>query len=382
MSRSQPSSLSPVLLIPGDGGNQLEARRLPSSQWFKLWLDVWQLRSSRLRAWADTIKIVYDREKRVSRNVEGVETRVPGWGSTETVEYLDPSWSAWLIGDVGNYLHDMVEYFTSLGYKRGETIRAAPYDFRYGPQSQAEYFTKMRGLVEEMYSTSGQPVTIISHSMGGLFGLYFLQQQSLTWLETHVKTFVPLNTPWRGAVIQLNTYASGYNMGIDMIDPLVIREEQRSYETGVFIMPLRHTWRDQDQVLLQTPARNYTVRNMAQFFQDINFSQGMEMMDNIAGYVNLTHPRVRTVCLYTLGVKTPVKLVYKDQETFPDSQPDRVMGDGDGTVTRESLEGCNQFLTENDLVRSFQGINHGDVLKSRQVFEFIKSEVLSSELIQ
>ena len=58
------------------------------------------------------------------------------------------------------------------------------------------------------------------------------------------------------------------------------------------------------------------------------------------------------------------------------------MGDGDGTVTRESLEGCNQFLTENDLVRSFQGINHGDVLKSRQVFEFIKSEVLSSELIQ
>ena len=85
--------------------------------------------------------------------------------------------------------------------------RAAPYDFRYGPQSQAEYFTKMRGLVEEMYSTSGQPVTIISHSMGGLFGLYFLQQQSLAWLETHVKTFVPLNTPWRGAVIQLNTYA-------------------------------------------------------------------------------------------------------------------------------------------------------------------------------
>ena len=69
-------------------GNQLEARRLPSSNWYKLWLDVWQLRSSRLRDWADTIKIVYDREKRVSRNVEGVETRVPGWGNTETVEYL------------------------------------------------------------------------------------------------------------------------------------------------------------------------------------------------------------------------------------------------------------------------------------------------------
>ena len=62
--------------------------------------------------------------------------------------------------------------------------------------------------MEEMFHSSGSvPVTIISHSMGGLFGLYFLQQQSELWLSRHVKLFIPLNTPWRGAVIQLNTYA-------------------------------------------------------------------------------------------------------------------------------------------------------------------------------
>ena len=55
------------------------------------------------------------------------------------------------------------------------------------------------------------------------------------------------------------------------------------------------------------------------------------------------------------------------------------MADGDGTVTRDSLEGCRQFLTENDRVRAFQKINHGDVLKSRHVFELIKSEVVISE---
>ena len=69
-------------------GNQLEARRLPSPHWYRLWLDVWQLRGSELRGWADTIRIIYDRETRQSRNVEGVETRVPGWGDTESVEYL------------------------------------------------------------------------------------------------------------------------------------------------------------------------------------------------------------------------------------------------------------------------------------------------------
>ena len=66
-------------------GNQLEARQNPSAgecigdegcrlsescrttsgdsigDWFRLWLDVWQLRSSQLGCWADTIRLVYDR---------------------------------------------------------------------------------------------------------------------------------------------------------------------------------------------------------------------------------------------------------------------------------------------------------------------------------
>ena len=161
-----------------------------------------------MRDWADTIKLLYNRETRTSSNVAGVETRVPGWGGTDSVEYLDPSWSAWLLGDVGNYLHHLVKYFVALGYRRGDTIRAAPYDFRLAPHSQADYFRRLKLLVEEMFIRSGSvPVTIISHSMGGLFGLYFLQQQSDQWLSRHVKLFIPLNTPWRGAVIQLNTYA-------------------------------------------------------------------------------------------------------------------------------------------------------------------------------
>ena len=104
---------------------------------------------------------------------------------------------------------------------------------------------------------------------------------------------------------------SGYNMGIQTVDPLVIREEQRSYETGVLLLPLSHTWPHHQQVLVHTPVRNYTVRDYTQFFRDIKFSQGMEMMENIVDYVNLTHPGVKTVCVFTLGIDTPTKLIYK-----------------------------------------------------------------------
>jgi hypothetical protein len=33
--------------------------------------------------------------------------------------------------------------------------------------------------------------------------------------------------------IEYYLFCSGYNLGIDLVDPLVIREEQRSYETGI-----------------------------------------------------------------------------------------------------------------------------------------------------
>jgi len=390
---------SPIILIPGDGGNQLEARLNPSAgycvegiecrlseacqssgdtvgDWFRLWLDVWQLRSSKLGCWADTIRLVYDRETRKSSNVAGVETRVQGWGNTDSVEYLDPSWSAWVIGDVGNYMSDLVKYFVKMGYVRGKTIRAAPYDFRFGPQSQQLYFEKLRMLIEETYHKSGSlRVSLVTHSMGGLLGLYFLQSQTQDWLQQYIHGFVPLNTPWRGAVIQLNTYASGYNMRINMIDPLVIRGEQRSYETGVYIMPLEHTWMNTNQVLIQTPERNYTVKDYRKFFDDIGFSQGMEMMENVVNFVNLTHPGVDTFFIYSLGIETPEKLIY--DSGFPDAQPKRIMGDGDGTVTRESLEGCQYFRNpESDKIRAFNNIKHGDILKHDEALKYIKSFVM------
>jgi len=378
------SPLSPIVLVPGDGGNQLEALLdKPSdstgcpttSSWYRLWLDVWQLREGQLNCWADNIKLVYNTTSKLSSNVAGVSTRVPGWGDTSGLEYLDTSWSAWVLGDAGNYMHDLVEYLVQLGYTRGRDLRGAPYDFRFAPQSQGDYFQRLRSLVEEMYKFNrNTPITIISHSMGGLMSLHFLQQQPQAWLDQHIHQFVPLSTPWRGAVLQLHTYASGYNMDISVIDPLVIREEQRSYETGVYILPLPTTWTQKNQVLVHTPSRNYTVLNYPQFFKDIGFAHGWDMMRNILNLTPLTHPRVNTSCVYSLGISTPAAFVYR--QGFPDTQPSKVWGDGDGTVNKESAEACRDFLTKDgDSVEVFKDINHGDILKKEKVFEFIRSKI-------
>ena len=62
-------------------------------------------------------------------NTPGVFIRVPGFGDTSSIEYLDPA-----LSHPGEYFAPFVESLVDkFGYVRGKSIRAAPYDFRFGP---------------------------------------------------------------------------------------------------------------------------------------------------------------------------------------------------------------------------------------------------------
>jgi len=63
--------LSPVLILPGDGSNSLEAKLTgkknlrhfycsSNSDWYKLWLDIKYLIPGAIDCWSDNIKLVYD----------------------------------------------------------------------------------------------------------------------------------------------------------------------------------------------------------------------------------------------------------------------------------------------------------------------------------
>ena len=72
-----------------------------------------------------------------------------------------------------------------LGYVKGRTIVGAPYDFRYAPHSQNDYFDRLRALIEKTSTeNNGDAVILIAHSMGGLFMHRFLRQQ-VSVTDTH-----------------------------------------------------------------------------------------------------------------------------------------------------------------------------------------------------
>lgn len=89
------------------------------------------------------------------------------------------------------------------------TVHATLFAVRVLSDENAEYFTMLQDLVEEMYEQQQKPVYLLAHSMGCHYVLYFLNHQSQAWKDKYIKGFISLGAPWGGAVKTLRVMTSG-----------------------------------------------------------------------------------------------------------------------------------------------------------------------------
>ena len=249
---------------------------------------------------------------------------------------------------------------------------AAPYDFRFSPGSQDEYYAALRLLIEDTWRLSGgRRVLLVAHSLGGLMTTYFLNQQSDEWKDVYIKALVSLNAPWDGAMVVAQLQAAGDDWGMDIIDRNVIRDQQRSYETGYFLLPHGNTW-GPDDVIIQTPERNFTVSDYEEMFDILGHPEGKEMLKRVRpAWDSIHHPGVDFYCWHGYGIPTVSGVVYEAGE-WPHGVPQTPMGDGDGSVTTESLTACSRFARDEHAkgvtdVRGFEGLGHLDLLHHSEV---------------
>lgn len=130
-------------VVPGVGGNRLQAKlnkpsvvsflcSYTSSDFYDLWLDAKQMLYGFVDCWVDNIRMTYDPESRTTSNSPGVDIRVPGWSSTDTMEWIDTTYIVQNY-DYGAYYTYIVNALVDKGYQRGKHLFGAPYDFRKGP---------------------------------------------------------------------------------------------------------------------------------------------------------------------------------------------------------------------------------------------------------
>ena len=102
-----------------------------TQDWFYLWLDPTQILPYLIDCWVDNMRLIYDNKTRTTRNNDGVEMKIPDFGNTTSVEYLDVGRSSYAL-----YFGNIVDALVEMGYERKKSIFAAPYDFRKAANEQ------------------------------------------------------------------------------------------------------------------------------------------------------------------------------------------------------------------------------------------------------
>ncbi len=229
------------------------------------------------------------------------------------------------------------------------------------------------------------PVTMIVHSMGGLVTHFFLSQiVNDSWKETYVKQFISLSGVFGGSVEILKALISGSKEKIFTADIQLFRELERTFISSIWLLPHPSLWTDRE-VLVSTPLRDYTVKDIPQLFSDMDFSNGTRMYAELQDYSNRSFqpPNVKHFCFYGNQVKpqTIEKLKYKDERFAKQKNPDYEYGYGDGTVSIRSLKSCGRWKESQSfevILQEFEGLSHQDIQKDERVLKEIKKILLQN----
>lgn len=73
-------------------------------------------------------RLIYNTTTNRTSNMPGVLTKVPNFGNTSSIEWLDKSKAK-----EGQYFIDIVDALIKVGYRRGKNLVGAPYDWRRAP---------------------------------------------------------------------------------------------------------------------------------------------------------------------------------------------------------------------------------------------------------
>ncbi len=147
-----------------------------------------------------------------------------------------------------------------------------------------------------------------------------------------------------------------------------------------WLMPSDAFW-SENEVLISQPKQNYTVKDYKKFFEDISFNDGYEMRLDVEKLTyDLFAPEIEVHALYGVGVKTTESFVYTGNQ-FPDSQPNVIYGDGDGTVNIRSLLGYKRWYNnqnEKIFFKEFKGVDHLAILKNQDAIDYILNLIINS----
>jgi len=371
--------LHPVIIIPGTGGSQMDVRlnknyavsafcKKQTQDWENLWINIPMLLPFLIKCLADNMRLVYDPVSNRTVSPPGVEIRIPGFGKTHTVEWLDRKKRA------GKYFSDVVDMLVSIGYERGVTVKGAPYDFRKAGNEQEKYFESLNDMIQQAYyDNSQQKVILVSHSLGSKMISYFLSKQTLKWKSKYIDSIVNISPAIGGSVRALVQYVTGDDLGSWIVSSMALRSADITFPSVAWMMPPYQVFKN--HVVIQTPSKNLTALDYQEFWRAANVSHIWDMYQSVKDLdVDYPAPQVEVHTIYGYNVSTVEKLVYTKEEDYP-FKPTFLEGDGDGTVNLRSLELYKRWYNQQKqkiYVQRFSGADHTKIVNNPKLVDYLK----------
>jgi len=383
---SKCTNMHPVILMPGLMGSVLHATaNIPSSvelpdycpRTFNdqlIWIDVKQFLHYKCLSYY--FRSDYNPKTDKWEDAKGVEITIPKWGSLYAIDGLAPGS---LVNPFISYYHPMIQKLKGLGYVDGESLFGAAFDWKEIPSDKL--ISDMKALVEKAYEKNNQTkVVLISHSLGGPYGYYFLMKQSKVWIQKYIHMYVPLAPAWMGA-----TKAFDYMlMGIDADVPLAGKYFAplcRHIPSVWFLLP--HAAAFPNMVLATTPSKTYTYDMLEELLNAGNMSQVEGKLRAARSFYtalkDFKFPGVPVREFHGYNKKTVYGLEFMNdiKPHDPDGMweaASRIYGDGDETVPLPSLlYPVNKWKNEGENVEiyAYKDVDHIGIIQDHDVLEKI-----------
>ena len=323
-----------------------------------------------------------EKKKRIrARNVPGVEVRPLQFGGLKGITSMLSLTSSgkWTIAV--DKMSKLVGGIKEGGWRENSTLFGAPYDWRYAPtaglKSSKKFYDDLTALVERAVRQTGHKSVLVGHSMGSLRITHFLSMKSKKWKNENVKAFISIAAPFGGSLQSVKSILLGDTGGIPFIPDDFFHEIQKTSTSGLWLTPRRQTFGD-EQVVLSTPTKNYTVGDVAEALRDGGLHDQATLLEEVLGldvWKNVKSLGVETICLYSTNVRTfagvTLDFDLKSINSSAISKPKVSYNyEGDGLVNEKSLRECEHFA---DQVKTFDGVGHRHILANKEVLDIILS---------
>lgn len=217
----------PVVIIPSLGGSALKVQESQHYQkGDRLWLAVEKIfygvfqsgrRNTHDPAQSVSLRTEWLQHMQLNRDPQCSDPPgivVTAFNNRAGIAALENLMCPSLIDSNGAIWTEALQQLRAMGYKDGQNLFGAPYDWRLPPSelikrglvddsNERNYYEYLKYVCEIAVKTNnGMKVMLCSHSMGCNVAVYFMSWVNRTnpdWINKYIHTFVPMGGPFMGA---------------------------------------------------------------------------------------------------------------------------------------------------------------------------------------